>query len=99
MFGIRSALVTLNGGSIVGKPFPFILKPFAILNYLLLISSVLAVIIGVGILALINKIFKRPLISFSWYHLAFLYLVALPIIHRLNKYFQKRAYRNPRSKD
>lgn len=43
IYGTRSAIATLSGSSIVGKPFPFALKPVAAINHLLIINAILAV--------------------------------------------------------
>jgi hypothetical protein len=42
IYGTRSALATLKGSSVFGKPFPLMLKPLALLNHILIISAVLA---------------------------------------------------------
>lgn len=42
IYGTRSAIATLSGTSVVGKPFPFALKPVAAINHLLIINAVLA---------------------------------------------------------
>jgi hypothetical protein len=43
IYGTRSAIATLSGSSVVGKPFPFALKPVAAISHLLIINSILAV--------------------------------------------------------
>jgi succinate dehydrogenase/fumarate reductase cytochrome b subunit len=42
IYGTRSAIATLRGSSVAGKPFPFALKPVAALSHLLIINAVLA---------------------------------------------------------
>jgi hypothetical protein len=42
IYGTRSAIATLRGSSVAGKPFPFALKPVAALCHLLIINAVLA---------------------------------------------------------
>lgn len=42
IYGVRSAIATLSGGSVVGKPFPIALKAVALANHLLIIGAVVA---------------------------------------------------------
>ena len=48
IYGTRSAIATLfYGSSVIGKPFPFVLKPVAALSHILIINAVLAICFGV----------------------------------------------------
>jgi hypothetical protein len=43
LYGTRSAIVTLfYGSSVIGKEFPLYLKPFAVVNHILIINAAIA---------------------------------------------------------
>lgn len=43
IYGVRSAIATLNGGSVLNTPFPIPLKVVAMMNHILIIASVLII--------------------------------------------------------